>query len=79
MYVLIYRSKIRQTFQRTLHFSRWQTCSIRHQLDFSGKYSTMLQLCAKTIHSHSTTVYSHVLFYTTECAEENENARASKQ
>ena len=36
-------------------FLPWQTCSLRHQLDCSGKHTSilaMLQLRAKTIHLH---------------------------
>ena len=47
-----------------------QTCSFRHQLDFSGKHS-----------SHATAPNSQVLIYTAEwnSAGKNENAQASKQ
>ena len=40
------------TAQSALHFTTWQTCSFRHQLDFSEKHSAMQQLRAKPIHSH---------------------------
>ena len=41
---------VRWTAQNALHFCPpWQTCSFRHQLGFSGKYSSdELQLRAKT-------------------------------
>ena len=31
---------VRWTAQSALHFTPWQTCLFRHQLDFSGKHST---------------------------------------
>ena len=40
--------------QSTLHFTPWQTCSFRHQVDFSWKDSVTLQSCATTIQSHDT-------------------------
>ena len=33
--------------QSALHFTPWQTCSFRHQLDFSGKHSAITQLLHK--------------------------------
>ena len=30
---------VRWSSQITLQFTRWQTCSFRHQLDFSGKHA----------------------------------------
>ena len=35
-----YMYAVRWTPQSTLHVTHWQTCSIRHQLDFSGKLSS---------------------------------------
>ena len=31
---------VRWIAQRALHFTSWQKCSFRHQLDFSGKHSS---------------------------------------
>ena len=59
----------RWTIQSALHFSPWQNYSFRHQLDFSGKLSAMLQLLRveTIIHSHSSTiVYGQVLIYMAE-------------
>ena len=35
---------VRVTTQTALHFTPWQIRSFRHQLNFSGKHSAMLQL-----------------------------------
>ena len=45
----------------------WQTCSFRHQLDFSGSILVMQQLGEKTIHSHFH--HCQVLIYTAERTE----------
>ena len=59
------------TAQSALHFTPWQTCSFRHQLDFSGKHS---------IHAAITREY----FYFIQPSElrrhgENKNAQISKR
>ena len=33
-----------RSVQSTLHFTPWQTCSTKHHLNFSGKYSATLHL-----------------------------------
>ena len=38
-----------RTVQGTLHFTSWQTSSIKHHLNLSGKHSAILQL----LHTHS--------------------------
>ena len=52
-----------------LHISPWQTCSIKHHLNFSGKHSATLQLmCKDFIHKHPplSTVYGQLQIYTAE-------------
>ena len=44
---LLARHQIIGTAQSALHFTPWQTCSIEHHLNFSGRYPDTLQL--KTI------------------------------
>ena len=43
--------------QSTLHFTIWQTYSIKHHLNFSGKHLATMQLMC-------TTIYSQVLIHT---------------
>ena len=44
---------VRRTAQSVLHFTPWQTCSFRHQLDLSGKHSSHAAItCEDYIHSH---------------------------
>ena len=57
---------VRWTAQSTLHFTPpppRQTCSFRHQLDFSGKHAIYSAIRAKTNHSH----FHSCLIYTAEC------------
>ena len=48
----------------------WQTCSFRHQLDFSGKHSAMLQLLQE---DYSLARYSNLQPIELGCRGENEN------
>ena len=74
---------VRWTAQSTLHFTPWQTCSFRHQVDFSGKHSAMLQLLHEdyslTFPPLSITRYSSIQLSELGHCGENENAQASKQ
>ena len=49
------------TVQCALHFTPWQTCSFRHQLNFSSKHLAMLQIRRRLFTDISTTVCSQVL------------------
>ena len=69
----------------TLHFTPWQTCSFRHQLDFSGKHSS--HACSnytRRLFTHiSSAVYSQVQYSFIQLSElghrgENENAQILK-
>ena len=66
-----------------LHFSAWQTCPLRHQLDFSGKYSAKLQLMREdyslTFSPLSVARYSFIQLGQLERHGQRENAHASKQ
>ena len=67
----------------SLHFTPWQTCSFRHQLDFSGKHSAMLQLLRKdfslTFPALTIARYSFKQLSELGRRGENENGQASKQ
>ena len=58
---------VRWTAQITLHFTPWQSCSFRHQLDFSGKHSNH---AAITRNDYSLTFpspsHSQILIHTAE-------------
>ena len=38
--IIIEQYPVRWTAQSALHFTRWQTCTFRHQSDLSGKHSS---------------------------------------
>ena len=52
------------TTQNALHFTPWQTCSFRHQLDFSGKHSSLAAIKQRLFTHMFTTLYRQVLIYT---------------
>ena len=74
---------VRWTAQGTLHFTPWQTCSFRHQVDFSGKHSAILQLLHEyyslTFPLPSIATYSSIQLSELGHRGENENDQASKQ
>ena len=81
--------KVSSYIAQYLHFTTCQTCSFQHQLNFSGKYSAMLQLLCDDysltyIHRLlSTPVCSQLLIYTvtaerTEATGVNNNVQALK-
>ena len=47
--VWFYMENSIQSAQSALHFTPWQTCSFRHQLNLTRKRLAMLQYCANTI------------------------------
>ena len=60
-------STVSSPLGRSKHFTLSQTCSFRHQLDFSGKHSSHAAIFSRRLITHiSTTVYSQVLVYTAE-------------
>ena len=40
---------VRWTAQSALHFTPWQTCSFRHQLNFCGKHSDILHIYSQVL------------------------------
>ena len=56
---------ILRTAQIAVHFTPWQTCPIKHRLNFSGKHPA--NQCAKTVRTQISTIeYSQILIYTPE-------------
>ena len=67
------------TAQSTLHFTPWQTCSFRHQLDFSGKHSSHASITSED-YSFTFPPLSIVMYSFKQLSElghygENENAQ----
>ena len=44
---------VRWNAQSTLHFTAWQTCSFRYQLDFYGNHSAMLHTVQRLLNHGS--------------------------
>ena len=69
--------------ERLTLFLPWQTCSFRHQLDFSGKHSSHAAIMREdysfTFPQPSIDRHSLIQLSGVRCLGENENARAEKQ
>ena len=57
-------SAVSSPLDRSKHFTPWQTCSFRHQVEFSGKRSVTLHAARILFVRIYTAVYTHVLICT---------------
>ena len=83
--VCLYKAQypVRWTAQSALHVTPWQTCSFRHQLDFSGKHSSHAAITSEdyslTFPPLSISRYSFIQLSELGHRGENENAQTSKR